>query len=337
MAAQDGSAVDPHIEVYEPLIPGPEESWNESQFIWWSDKEKGVSGYHRIAHQPNRETAHIWNIVIADDGSYTRRNNDKLKYEDWMREGGKYSVEGVSIEHLEKGKIRVVVDQDGFEADIIFNDVYDALPLSDYVPEDRYHGFMTDISVAHFECGGKVIGTVTFDGRTIEVDGTGHRDHSWGPRETQQIQTSNWMNGTTGPEFSMFLTSVALFKNDVMKLGYIVENGKRSIVTDWDFRPMMEVDGVTYTEGRGWFETEDNRKFDIEYNGLVGGAVVNHGEWIGFEGIMEYTATEQNGTTEHKGRFLLERGVNCCGGKIFPGTMLNGANVDGTGTMKRAR
>ena len=51
---------------------------------------------------------------------------------------------------------------------------------------------------------------------------------------------------------------------------------------------------------------------------------------------MEYTAKEQGGK-EHKGRFLLERGVNCCGGKIWPGASLNGANVDGTGKMLRAR
>ena len=60
----------------EPIAPaqvGEEKSWNESQWFWWADPEQGISGFHRIAHQPNRGNAHIWNAIIDDTGRYTRR------------------------------------------------------------------------------------------------------------------------------------------------------------------------------------------------------------------------------------------------------------------------
>ena len=58
----------------EPLAPaqvGEEKSWNESQWFWWVNPEQRISGFHRIAHQPNRKNAHIWNAIIDDTGRYS--------------------------------------------------------------------------------------------------------------------------------------------------------------------------------------------------------------------------------------------------------------------------
>ena len=65
----------------EPAAPGavdPEISWNESQWFWWSDPDQRISGFHRIAHQPNRNNAHIWNAIIDDTGRYTRRVSSEV-------------------------------------------------------------------------------------------------------------------------------------------------------------------------------------------------------------------------------------------------------------------
>ena len=98
--ANDALKAAPSVEAKSPLIPAPEKNWNESQWFWWTDKERGFTGLHRIAHQPNAGTAHIWNILIADDGRYTRRTSHTIAYADWMREGGVYSVEGLSFQHI---------------------------------------------------------------------------------------------------------------------------------------------------------------------------------------------------------------------------------------------
>ena len=319
------------IETGEPLCPGPEKNWNESQWFWWVDPERGFSGFHRIAHQPNAGTAHIWNIIIADDGRYTRRTSHTLEFCDWMRDGGVFSVKGLSFQSLETGGWICRVSQDDFEAELLFSDLYPAAPLSAYVAQSVEDDFMADISHAHFEAAGTVTGTVSVAGRSVQVSGFGHRDHSWGPRDTHDIQASTWTNGTCGPEFSFFATSVALFTGNMFKSGFVVESGELTPLKDWDFRPMVEVDGVTYSEGLGELVTIDNRSFALSYRNLLGGAVVSHSEWIGFEGIMEFTA---NG---YRGVACLERGVNCCGGLRLPGALLNGANKEGTGIMARAR
>ncbi len=113
-------------EAKQPLVPGLEKNWNESQWFWWTDKEKGMSGLHRIAHQPNAGTAHIWNVLIADDGRYTRRTSHTVKFEDWMRAEGVYSVEGLSIQHIHGGGWVCKVTQDAFEAELLFVDLYKA-------------------------------------------------------------------------------------------------------------------------------------------------------------------------------------------------------------------
>ena len=320
-----------NVEAKSPLIPTPEKNWNESQWFWWTDKEKGFAGLHRIAHQPNAGTAHIWNVLIADDGRYTRRTSHTIAYADWMREDGVYSVEGLSFQHIESGGWVCKVSQDDFEAELTFADLYPAAPLDAYVGESVEEDFMADLAHSHFEAAGTVKGTVSVANRTVEISGFGHRDHSWGPRDTHDIQSSSWINGTTGPDFSFFATSVALFSGICFKSGYVVEKGKLTPLEDWDFRPLMEVDGVSYAEAFGELETIDNRRFRLQSNNLLGGAVVSHSEWIGFEGIMEFSANE------HRGVACLERGVNCCGGLRFPGAILNGANNEGTGLMVRAR
>ncbi len=325
------------MESHQPRDVGPEALWNESQFIWWSDMEKNVSGFHRIAHQPNIHNAHIWNVLISEDGNYTRRIDDKVTYEDWMRADGVFSMEGVSFEFRGKGKIFIKVDQDDFEAELLFEDVYDSVPLEAYAPAEIRSGAMAELSTAHYEVGGYVRGFVKAGVRRIDVEGFGHRDHSWGSRVTHQIQSSNWFNGTVGPEFSVFLTNCSFFDGRLMKLGYVVEHDRLTVVKDWDFRPWMDVDGVTFTAGRGWFETEDGRIFDVDCDGLVGGTIVNHGEWIGFESIMECVTKQRSRSVAHKGRFVLERGVNCCGGLRLPGFTVNGANEKNTGVMLRAR
>ncbi len=319
------------IEVRKPLAAGPEKSWNESQWFWWADKDTGFSGLHRIAHQPNAGTAHIWNILIADDGRYTRRTSHSIPYAAWMREDGKYSVDGLTLQHIEKGGWSCSVAQDDFRAELVFTDLYEAAPLEAYMDLSAFGGMMDDISSAHFEVAGTVTGKIEIGEKTAEISGVGHRDHSWGPRDTHEIQTSNWINGTTGEEFSFFATSVAMFPGQLMKCGFIVENGKLTPLKDWELRPLMEVDGVSFTEAQGWLETQDGKRFDLQFRNFLGGGIVSHSEWIGFEGLMEFSANE------YQGIGCLERGVNCCGGLKIPGVIINGANKEGTGVMLRAR
>ena len=51
-------------------------------------------------------------------------------------------------------------------------------------------------------------GALVIDGKQMEIDGLGLRDHSWGPRYWQAIKSYRWLNCTFVCEKSKPLSAV---------------------------------------------------------------------------------------------------------------------------------
>lgn len=317
----------------EPATPGPVEpdtTWNESQWFWWCDPTQRISGFHRIAHQPNRKNAHIWNAIIDDTGRYTRRVSSEVNFSDDMRADGRYSVEGLSFRHLEQGGLAVQAEQDGVQLDLQFEDLYRAVSFDEVVSKEEAHALESESSTGHIEVAGKVSGTLKVGDRTIEVAGHGHRDHSWGPRDVASIQCSTWSNGTIGDEFSFFVVAGTLHGRTPQKLGFVVEQGKVTPVSNWELYPWMDIDGVTYVHVSGYLETADGRRFDLEFSDLMGSTIVKLDEWIGCETAFYLTVDG-----ERTGVACMERAINPCAGARMPSPAINAIYEDGVGQYRR--
>ena len=52
-----------------------------------------------------------------------------------------------------------------------------------------------DWATYHYEQHGQVTGQITHEGTTYEFDGTGLRDHSWGPRDLRRMANHAWIQG----------------------------------------------------------------------------------------------------------------------------------------------
>ena len=164
----------------EPLAPlqvGEEESWNESQWFWWADPDQGISGFHRIAHQPNRKNAQIWNAIIDDTGRHTRRVSTHVPYTPDMRADGKYSIEGLTFQYLQQGGIACVVDQDDTQLELQMENLHRAVSFDEIVSTQEAKDMGGDVFTGHVEAGGRVNATLKVGDCTIEVSGYGHRDH----------------------------------------------------------------------------------------------------------------------------------------------------------------
>ena len=61
---------------------------------------------------------------------------------------------------------------------------------------------------AHYEQHMRTRGTVTIDGETAQIDGTGLRDHSWGPRYWQAIHSYRWLTCTFGPDLGIMVSEI---------------------------------------------------------------------------------------------------------------------------------
>jgi len=88
-------------------------------------------------------------------------------------------------------------------------------------------GCPTYCAVDRIEQAGRVRGTLRIGDRVIEVDATGHRDHSWGTRDWVPFQQYEWFVGQVGTEMSVhFWRFNALGKEHVR--GFVFKDGLMS-------------------------------------------------------------------------------------------------------------
>lgn len=80
------------------------------------------------------------------------------------------------------------------------------LSWESYTPAFDYHDsgreLPPNVAGEHLEQAGRVRGYTRFKGRTIEVDGTGERDKSWGVRDWANIAGWNWISAQFGQDLA---------------------------------------------------------------------------------------------------------------------------------------
>ena len=110
-------------------------------------------------------------------------------FDDW-------SVEGLSVRHTELLQRAEL----GFEAsDVTFEAVVEGLhPAFDY--QSNADGCPSFVATNRFEQSLRVRGTLRVAGREIAIDGTAHRDHSWGERDWDSIQDWKWLSAQAGED-----------------------------------------------------------------------------------------------------------------------------------------
>jgi len=85
---------------------------------------------------------------------------------------------------------------------------------------------------SHYEQHMAVRGTLIMEGKTLEIDGLGLRDHSWGPRYWQDIKPYLWFTSEFAPDFGM--TGMAVWEDakrqEARPGGIVVRGGQLSPV-----------------------------------------------------------------------------------------------------------
>jgi hypothetical protein len=79
------------------------------------------------------------------------------------------------------------------------------------------------------EQAGRVTGTLRIGDRVIEVNGTGHRDHSWGTRDWVAFQQYEWFVGQVGTEASVHFWRLNAAGKEQIR-GYVFRDGLMSLV-----------------------------------------------------------------------------------------------------------
>jgi hypothetical protein len=228
---------------HQPGTADPD--WQESVFVHWFDRDAGIGGVTRIGHEPLRGDgrAALQCFVATRDGRRFRRNDFDLPLEPPETPGGFRA--GGSRWHVADGGPRLEVHEPGLDVDLTMSSFY---PLTDFFPSGG--SMVEDFAADHYETSGAITGTVRIDGRSHDVRGLYHRDHSWGVRRTMTLKSHRWVSGTFGPGLSFGSIVWHAADESLLRVGYLVRDGEVGYAEDVDVLTYLEPDGLTHRGGR---------------------------------------------------------------------------------------
>jgi len=300
--------------------PDPTDQWwQDSVFVTWHAREAGIGGLFRLAHEPNFDggVSSLWFGLVTKHGERYRRNVlSPLTDADRLENG--FGAMGGRYQQIFDGQMRYRAEDEDLFVDLAVEDFY---PRTDFFPSDA--GTLSeDFASAHYECSGRILGTVRLGATEYEVDGLCHRDHSWGTRRWDTLLNHRWMPGTFGPELSFGSIAWHGVDGSVRQFGYLVRDGDIVIADKVDIAVTIEADGTTCRAGTTVWTLPGGEEVVIDavpYDGVVS---ENHNVAV-VDSICEL---------ERDGRFGfcdLEMSTNPRLGSLPIGTALRATNVDG--------
>jgi len=206
--------VDPAREL--PHQPAGTPNWSENYLFQGYDPNAEVGFYHHLGRQP--ADPRIWRGAFAT----CLPGGEVIAFKDYARstrERGPASAalsfeceepfrrwtvrfDGVArkttSEALRRGMLR-----DGAMAVVEMEVAFEALggpwSFGEGLESEAWASF-------HYEQPGRIRGKLHVDGRTIELAGTGYRDHSTGPRDVSPMLSHTWVHGEfpSGRAFQAF-------------------------------------------------------------------------------------------------------------------------------------
>lgn len=173
-------------------VEDPSEHWSDSLYFNAWDEASGLFLLTRMAVLPNKPGATAGLIAWQHGAPFSGygHNLDDVPLADWddMTIGGLRYRELEPLQSwevtLDHGDNRAYLRWDGFTGVVDYADNAQRLPRA--------------VAWGHYEQTCRVTGEVTLAGRTIEVDGVGQRDHSWGFRHWAGLREWHWVTGFLG-------------------------------------------------------------------------------------------------------------------------------------------
>ena len=246
---------------------GEEAIWQESALLHWYDGERGIGGWHRVGHEPNRQGGRsvVWSYLFSSSGWQYRCCEDFPLTDDDVSEVGFGSGQRLRCRYEDDASIWLVNDgelQARLECRNFF-DLVDPFPPGDELAAKRFPH--------HFEVAGRVSGEVTYRGDTVRVDGLGYRDHSWGMRDWEKgMLNHRWFTGSMGESLSFAAITAQSPAGKLVRVGYVVRDGRLHRADEVDVIAYMEPDGLTHRGGQIRMTLDSGEKIHLDLTARAG-------------------------------------------------------------------
>lgn len=260
---------------------GPEPNFNESMYFNFFDPKKSMGGFVRLGNRANEGRAEMTVTLYLEGGRVLFAfKRAPIEHNDAFDAGGmKFEVlepterlrttyEGSVIDlenpremsdprraFTESPKKRVKLDLVHTAAGPMYGGSKD----HDEEGRDAENQF----AKAHYEQHMAVSGTIEVDGEVIEIDGFGLRDHSWGPRHWQAIESYEWLTMNFGADMGAMVSIVRRDADNVRTGGVLLRDGKLEGIAKATIDADFEDNGLYHRSLRVDIETRGGETLEI--------------------------------------------------------------------------
>ncbi len=241
-----------------PHQPGPEQHYNESVYVNAFDHASGAGGWLRLGNRANEGYAELAVCLYLADGRIACQFQRPR-----ISDNVQFAAGGLSYEVVEplravtmrySGEVMLVTDRallrdarrlfaeaPRTECELEWSHV-GCSPIHGGAPTspNQQTMFGRDFSLGHFNQHTAVSARWRIGEETLDFDGFGWRDHSWGPRLWQNILFDRGFYASFGADRGITLLKIANGDGTVRRAGVLFFDGRYEdirdldVFTDWD-------------------------------------------------------------------------------------------------------
>ncbi len=171
----------------------------------------------------NRDTANLWCGVYHDGGTRFRHNAEELPL---LRLDSPGLVAGPQRLFHDGERLRFALDGDGCRVELTIEDDEGSRTETGAGAFTGSKGSAGAIFSDNFHAFCRVRGTVELDGRVVEIDAPGWRDHSWGVRRWDSFLASRSFGGSFGDSLQFRYGSMVGANGSFFRHGALIEAGR---------------------------------------------------------------------------------------------------------------
>jgi hypothetical protein len=275
----------------ERLHPaGDDADWQESVYLAWRDTGAGLGGNHRVGNELNRGTANLWCGVYDDRGTRFRCNGEDLALLRLEQHG---LTAGPQQLFHDGERLRFVLDEDGCQMDLELVDDPSSRTDTTAGAFAGSQGSAGAIFSNNFHAFCRARGTVTLDGRTVQIDAPAWRDHSWGARRWDSFLASRSFGGSLGGLQFRYGSMVGA-NGSFFRRGSLVRDGSPVEVTAAEMRVAVDDDGLRCESAEVRYHLASGGTTSVRIE-TTGGMLGVTGERFGWESVGDVSVDGEPG------------------------------------------
>ena len=260
---------------------GPEDNFNESMYFNFFDHARGYGGFLRCGNRANEGYAEVTLCLFMPGGevlfNYQRpriTNNKAMDagglrfevleplvrhrttYEEdalFLTEPEQMADPGKAFRESPKKLVRIDITHEAVGP--VYGTSGEGRKVAD--PEKEF-------ARAHYEQHMRTIGTLEIDGEVHEIDGTGLRDHSWGPRYWQALHSYRWLTCAFDDTFSIMVSEVRPDEQTANQNGVVIRDGKLERIVSIDLDSQYEGDTLYHRSMTANVTLESGEELQVE-------------------------------------------------------------------------